>query len=414
MVATANNNIAQKPSLLILILMSAIGPFGDTEYTPALPMIAQELHTTYATVELTMTSYLLGYAISQLFYGPLSDRFGRRPIMMIGTLFFILGSLICIFSHSIEILIAGRFVQALGACAGNVLSPAIVRDSFTEKERPKTYAKIMMAYALGPVLGPIVGSVLISYFSWHSNFILLLILGILLLFCVQAMLIETKLDRNLDAMRFKHFFNNYASLFRDPYYLSYILLLGTTFGVVYSCLVESPALIEYVREHSTFAANLSVPEIFTIITLCVGGGYISGSAIAKTNSLTYTPNQIITSGLCVMLVANLALLYFAHSNIVNMTTMLTPIAIIFIGIGMIAPMAMSSAMLPFSDISGSAAAMMGFGQMSIASGSTVIISLVHSKSATPMPDTFSILIIAGILIHIGTIVSRPNKERYHR
>ena len=107
----------KKPRLLILILMSSIGPFGDTEYTPALPAIAKDLHTSYASVEWTMTSYLLGYAISQLFYGPLSDKFGRRPIMVLGTLLFIIGSLVCIFSFSIEALIGGRFLQALGMIA---------------------------------------------------------------------------------------------------------------------------------------------------------------------------------------------------------------------------------------------------------------------------------------------------------
>ena len=192
-----------------------------------------------------------------------------------------------------------------------------------------------------------------------------------------------------------------------------MVLLGATFGVVYSCLVEAPALVEYVRYVSPFAARLSLPETFTLITLCVGGGYIMGSLIAKVMSIRHKPNDIILVGILTMLLGNLILMYFAYTNFVNIVTMLGPIAGIFIGVGMISPMAMASAMIPFNNIAGSASAMIGFIQMTLSALSTLLISFFHAKSATPMPNTFIFLIVFGLLVHVCGVSLRPNRQRHY-
>ncbi|MDA7742115.1 MFS transporter, partial [Francisellaceae bacterium] len=140
------------PSLFILVLMISVGPFGDTLYTPSLPDIATSLQVAYSDVQLTMTAYLCGYAVSQLLYGPFSDRFGRRPLMLIGALAFVIGSFICMYSDTIWWLISGRFVQGLGACAGAVISSAAVRDAFPRSEQGKVFAKMNIAFAIAPGL----------------------------------------------------------------------------------------------------------------------------------------------------------------------------------------------------------------------------------------------------------------------
>ena len=172
------------PSLFILVLMISVGPFGDTLYTPSLPEIAIDLKAAYSDVQLTMTSYLLGYAVSQLIYGPLSDRFGRRPIMLIGAFTFVIGSLICMLSGDIQLLIGGRFVQGLGACAGAVISSAAVRDAFPASEQGKVFAKMNIAFAIAPGIGPVVGTFIARYANWHVNFLVLLVLSIVLLLFV--------------------------------------------------------------------------------------------------------------------------------------------------------------------------------------------------------------------------------------
>lgn len=142
-----------RPSLPLLAFMMALGPFGDTEYTPSMPATAQSLNVDYGMVQFTMASYLVGIAASELFYGPLADRFGRRPAMLVAAGILTAGALICLASFAIWPLIAGRLVQGVGACGGGVIAKAAVRDSFARDERERVYAQLNAAFALAPALG---------------------------------------------------------------------------------------------------------------------------------------------------------------------------------------------------------------------------------------------------------------------
>ncbi len=395
-------NIA-RPSIFILILMVSVGPFGDTEYTPSMTRIAHELGVTYNMVQLTMTSYLLGYALSQLFYGPLSDRFGRRPLMLSGASIFTFGTLICYLSFTIHLLIFGRFIQALGSCAGGVLSSAAVRDSYPEEKRGRTFAIVNGAFSVAPALGPIVGSFVDHYFGWHANFLVLLFLAIILFVNVWFFFPETNHHKDPTATHIKPLIIHYFSLFRDPYYLPYLIVMGLAIGVVYSCLIDAPVLVIKLLHLSS--------KWISIIALGVMAGFMLGSFITSFISGKIHDQWIVFIGTMIMIVSSLVLGFFAYVNFVTLASYLIPICTLFAGIAFVIPPSINEALLPFEHVTGSASAMLGFFQMGIASLSTGIASIYFQGTAWDMPITFMILsVLAQIVLFFG-VVLRPNRKR---
>ncbi len=392
-----------KPSLWILIFMVSVGPFGDTEYIPSLPHIAQSFGVSYALAQYTMTSYLAGYAIFQLIYGITSDRFGRKPMMLIGAVTFVIGSLICYLSSSIEMLIFGRLIQGMGSCAGAILSSASVRDAFPVAQRSQIYARINAAFALAPGFGPIIGGYVHDWFGWHANFLLLLILSGLLFVCVWFFYPETNQNLKPDALGFKKIKSTHKSLFADPYYSAYLLIMGMCISVVYCCLIESPALV-------IILLKLTAKDI-AFIAMGVMFGFMTGSIVCARLTRKVPDNYIICIGLAIMMISSAAMIIFAFTHFVTLASMLIPIITIFAGIAFINPIVTANALLPFHTITGAASAMLGFSQMAVAALATGMLAVFRDNSARNMPVTFSILTVIAALIFILFILLRPGRRR---
>lgn len=220
------------PSVLILAFMASLGPFGDTEYTPSLPRIAAALDITYGHAQLTMSVYLAGFALGQILYGPLSDRFGRRPMILIAISTFLAGSVTCALSTDLSVLMVGRLVQALGASAGGTISNAAIRDAFPPEARTRVFLRVNAIFALAPGVGPIAGSLIDHYFGWEANFWLLAVLAVLLLLTLFFGFAETNRNPNLNAIQPREFFKNYLTLLVRPEYVSVAIIVGLGMGVV--------------------------------------------------------------------------------------------------------------------------------------------------------------------------------------
>lgn len=399
---THSNDII-RPSLFILVLMISVGPFGDTEYIPSLTHIARDFGVTYNESQLTVTSYLFGFALCQLFYGPFSDRFGRKPCMLFGACMFIVGSTICYFSHNINLLISGRFVQAIGACAGTVLANAAVRDSIPDEERGRTFAKMNAAFAIAPGIGPVVGGYVDEWFGWRANFAILLLLSVILFVTVWFLLPETNHNKNPKATDPKRLVHNYFSLLKDPYFLPLLIIMGLCVGVVYSCLTESPGLVQLVLKVGS--------SYFALIAFGVMFGFIIGSLICNYITRYLSQNIIICIGLCIMLVSSLVMGWFVIIDYIHLSSMLIPIIIIFLGIAFVVPMATAAALEPFAKNAGTASAMLGFTQMAIASLGTIVISFISNGTARAMPITFLLLTCIALLVFFVFIMGRPGRQR---
>ncbi|MGX2040028.1 multidrug effflux MFS transporter [Methylocaldum sp. MU1018] len=380
------------PSFFILAFMAALGPFGDTEYTPSLPSIARALGVTYGQAQLTMTVYLIGFAIGQVLYGPVSDSFGRRPTILFAIATFFLGSLICAVSVDLDMILFGRFVQSAGACAGGILSNAAVRDAFPPEEQTKVFLEVNTVFALAPGIGPIAGSLVDHYFGWEANFYLLAVLALLLLICLLLFFPETNRYENPEAIRPGRVVKNYLSLFRHPDYLCYVLVVGLGEGVVYCSLVEAPALV---------MIEIGLPsKTFIIVTTCVSGAFLLGAAACGLSSRFASDRTLITAGWLIMLTGALAIGYFDHEHRITLFTLLGPISVIFGGIAFVIPVATAVALAPFEKIAGSASSMLGSLSMGIASASTYFISTLSGSPSFAVFFTFTLLIGLGLSLAI--------------
>lgn len=374
------------PSLFILVLMISVGPFGDTIYAPSLPSIAETFKTPYHNVQLTITFYLLGYSISQILYGPFSDRFGRKPIMIIGAIIFLFGSIICLISSNITILIFARFLQGFGACAGAVISTAAVKDAFTIKDQSKVFAKMNAAFSIAPGAGAIIG----TFTSWQTNLIILFVLAIISLICVIWLFPETLRQKNYGATRPKKICINYLHLYQSPGYFIYLCLLGLNIGMVYSCLVEAPSIV---------INTMQLQKIwFIVIAAGIVLAFIIGSVLCNYSVHRISQNGILLIGMIISLIGSLMLLLFMLLDIINLFSLLSPVIIIFTGISFVIPIATAKALAPFTLTAGSASAMMGFFQMGTASLITAIVTILPTSDILSMPIAFTFLSSLSITI----------------
>ncbi len=167
--------------ILVLGSLTALSPFAIDMYLPAFPKMAEDLGATVPQVSLSLSSYFIGLAAGQLFYGPLLDRFGRKMPLYCGLLIFILATVGCLTSRSVETLVVFRFIQAIGGCAANVAAMAMVRDFFEPKESAKIFSLLVLILGVSPLLAPTAGGILSTYFGWQSVFVVLGIIGVLML-----------------------------------------------------------------------------------------------------------------------------------------------------------------------------------------------------------------------------------------
>ncbi len=387
--------------------MVSLGPFGDTEYTPSLPRIAHDFGVSYGAVQQSMTVYLLAYAMVQLFYGPWSDRIGRKPVALWGALLFTLGSYVCWTSNSLAMLLAGRFLQGLGACAGAVISSAAVRDSYPKEQLEAIYLRINAAFAVAPAIGPIVGSIVDDRFGWQANMLILLILGSLLLGVLLLFLPETHWPDPSQRLLPGRLWHTYGNLFRHRSYLPAILINGLAIGVVYSSLTEAPALVTNV---------LGLPSRW--IAVVAGGvllAFVGGSLLGMLLLKHMPPARILRIGLLLIVVGAILQAGMGYLGLVNLVSMLLPIMLSFSGIALIVPNATGIAMRPFSRVAGAAAAMLGFSQMGIAALANAGVSLLPLSPVYALPVIFMILASLGwgvvwLQFHRGHVDELDNQE----
>ncbi|MGH8355259.1 MAG: multidrug effflux MFS transporter, partial [Pseudomonas sp.] len=225
--------------LLILGALSAFGPMAIDFYLPSFPAIAKAFATDVEQVQHSLAAYFVGLAIGQLLYGPLADRFGRRGPLLAGIALFTLASLACVLAPSLEWLIAARFVQALGGCAGMVMARAVVRDLCDPIASVKVFSQLMLVMGLAPILAPLGGGWLLNAFGWSSIFVGLALFGALCALGVAFWLAET-LPAHLPRAPLSGAFAQYRSLFGDRQFIGYALTGGLAIAGMFAYIAGSP------------------------------------------------------------------------------------------------------------------------------------------------------------------------------
>jgi len=241
---------------LLLGALVAFGPLAIDLYLPALPAIASGLAASAEAVQLSITVFLAGFSLGMLFYGPISDRYGRRPVMLSGIALFAAASLACMLVTAVEQLIVARFVQALGGGAASVLARAVVRDVYTPTEAIRKLSLMAMVTAIAPLLAPLLGSLLLVQFGWRGTFAAVVLWGMLSLLVVWFQLPETLPVDQRGQLPLSRAFAIYGSLLVDPVALGLMLAGGMSFAAMFAYITASPFYFIELHGFSPFAYGL--------------------------------------------------------------------------------------------------------------------------------------------------------------
>ena len=277
----------------ILVLASSVSIMSTDMYAPSLPDLADEFNTTPTRVKLTISLNLLAFGLAQLIHGPLSDRFGRRPVLLWSLSGVVIGCLLCVMAQSINQLIVARVLLGLVAAAEAVIGLAIIKDLYTEKQQVKALALLGMVIAIAPAVAPIIGGYLHVAFGWESNFYVIAGMAVFAAFVVYGYLPEsTKPDVN--ALKLGRVLSNYGALLRNEEFLSYTLLLGVTLGLIFVFVTAAPfVLITY----------LGVPvQHFGFHQAGIVVSFFFGSMLASYLADRWPAGQLLGAGLLFMLI----------------------------------------------------------------------------------------------------------------
>jgi len=274
---------------VLVVALTSLGPLSTDFYLPSLPAIARALETDSAGVQLTLSVYLLGFGAGQLLLGPLSDRYGRRPVMLWGMAVFVLSSAACALASSLEALVVARLLQALGACAGPVLGRAVVRDVYGPQDSARMLSHVSTATALAPLLAPIFGGWLTAGFGWRATFVVLTLYGIVLMLMVWRLLQETNAHPDAQAMQPARMLANYRTLLADPGYRSALLIGCGAFASLFAFISGSPfRLYRAVRQCRRCRSGLAFGVNVT--------GFMLGTVMSARLSRRLGPARLIRVG----------------------------------------------------------------------------------------------------------------------
>ncbi|MFT6286814.1 MAG: DHA1 family bicyclomycin/chloramphenicol resistance-like MFS transporter [Alcanivorax sp.] len=394
---------SESPWLLALLAaLVALGPLSVDMYLPAMPQMMAALNTDIGQMHLTLSAYLTGFAVFHLACGPLADRFGRRPLLLGGTLLFIIACVGCALATTIENLLAYRFLQGIGACVGPTLAKAITRDIFGPNRAARALSLIAMLMALAPAVAPGVGGILLLYLPWSSIFIFLALYGCSMLILIYYFIAETLPAPQ--SLRPSHVLQNYLELLLSPSFLTVTIASSAVYG----------GLLMYLSSSSfIFIDMFGVPvERFGLIFINTVIGYIAGSAISARLSKSRDSEQVILYGAVLASIACLSMLGGNLHEPANIVMLIAPLCFYSAALGLILPHAMAMALRPFAHIAGTASALFGFVQMSIAATTTAVIGKYLKDSPLPMVQGMTLISICALVL-AGQVYWQYRRKKGH-
>ncbi|MFN0262981.1 multidrug effflux MFS transporter [Tepidamorphus sp. 3E244] len=381
------------PPLIVLIIISALGPIALNICMPSMPGMQKAFDTSYAMVQLSLTFYLIAMAISQIVFGPLSDRFGRRPLLIAGLSLFIVGSVFAALAPTIETLIAARFFQGLGGAAGLAIGRAIIRDCYSRGRSASMIGYVTMGMVVGPMVSPLAGGLLDESFGWHASFVAVVVVALPVLLIVLATLHETNTQRESGAV-FQPIVDGAFVLFRSSAFWCYALTLGFASAAFFSFLAAAPHLAVEVMGMSPSDYGLYFP---------LGAiGYMVGNFLTGQYSERIGPTPMIIAGSIMGLVATFVMVALAMTGTIHPLALFVPMAFTALSNGLVLPNAIANCVSVRPDLAGAAAGLSGAIQLGIGAGATVLTGLVDQTGLLPLAlIMFGSILMATIFAFLG-------------
>ena len=341
--------------IAILAMLTAFSPFATDTYLPGFPSIAANLNTTTTNLQLSLSIFFLGLAVGQLFYGPLTDRWGRKTPLICGIAIFIVSSLLIMFVTNLPPFIGLRFIQAVGGCSGMVISRIIIQDLFDQQESAQAFSTMMVIQGLGPVLAPIIGSVLLSYYPWQYLFLAMALFGIVCLIMAKLYIPETLAKENKKHISFATILQEFGHLLTQKNFLIPCLIGSLAVSVIFTFIAPSPDLFMTVH-HLTK----------TQYSFAFGGIALGIAVFSQINGILlkrFTPTKIFNASVILSVLFAALLVFSLFSSSLFMT-----ILSLFFCIGMIPLIVANSiaiAMSAFPEKAGAASSLIGVMQFGL-------------------------------------------------
>src|SRR5215468_10901862 len=331
----------------VLALLTAVGPLSVDMYLPSLPDIGRELAARPAQVQLTISFYLVGFALGQIVYGPISDRHGRKPVLLAALALFSAASLACAFASSIEVLVVARFLQAFGGSGAVVLARAIVRDLYSEARAGREFSLMGAIMAVAPTIAPLIGGVLQAAFGWRAIFVALFALGSVGAAVVGCLLPETLKSRAPEPLSLRSTMRVYRTFMKNSAFLAHLGIVTCSFMGLFAWISGASFVLQDLY-------GLSAPE-FGVAFALGSAGYMLGTVVAA-----------------VML------------GLTSAVSLVLPAALYLAGLGLAMPQGFAGALTPFQDRAGAASSLVGFVQQTSAAALGAVVGHTLGQTAWPL------------------------------
>jgi DHA1 family bicyclomycin/chloramphenicol resistance-like MFS transporter len=379
---------------LVLVLGSliALGPLTIDMYLPALPTLADDLRTTAAAAQLTLTGTLVGLALGQLLVGPLSDTFGRRRPLLVGVGVHVVASLLCLVAPNIEVLGGLRMLQGIGAASATVVSMAIVRDLFVGRAAATLFSRLMLVLGVAPVVAPTLGGEILRFTSWRGVFAVLAVLALALLVMAALALPETLPPERRRPLGLGNTARTYRALLRDRTFVGLVLVAGLAMAGLFGYVAGSSFVFQeqFGLDQQQFGLLFGAGAIFLI-----GGTQLNAVLLRR-----FEPRVLLPAALVLGTAAGVVLLLLAASDTGGLVGLVVPLWTVLFAVGVVLPNAPALALARHGETAGTAAALLGAVQMGVGAVISPLVGVLGNDAVA-----MGVVVAGGTLLALAVLLA---------
>ncbi len=375
--------------------LAALGPLSNDIYLVSLPSMTEAFDAGVGRVQLTLTAFIVGFAIGQYVYGPLSDRFGRRPLMLAGLVLYVAASIVAASAVTVEVLIAARFFQAIGMCSGPVVGRAVVRDLYDRERAARLLSYMAVIAGFAPVVAPIVGSLLHVNFGWRANFVFVALYGLIALAVVARHFGETNPRPDPEALRLRRMAGNIGTLFSSRLYLGYALTASGVGSGMFAFISGSPFVFLQVLGFTAadFGYLFALPM----------SGYLLGSWVSGRFVLRLGMHRLLRLGIALALLGGLSMALLVALHVSHVAAILAPMFVFMFAFALVLPQAMAGALTPFPQIAGNASSVIGLCQYGLSAIVGTVVAALFDGTPLPMAGAIGIMALFSALAYVTLV-----------